>query len=387
MMAQRDDAGAGQGREVDHHFGLVAARIVQRVAQDQAALGVGVEDLDRLTRGAGDDVAGLDGAAVGHVLAGRDQSDQIDLELAARREVDRRQHRGGAAHVVLHLVHRRRVLQRDAAGVEGDALADQHHRCAAAARAAVFQHDEARRFVAAAGDGQKATHLQAPDPGLIEHAHPQAAPIAALELARLRCQIARRADVGRQVAQIAQQLRRSRDTAAPAASPRRTSAMRAARPPARHSTRASAGGRGRRAVFRSLMRYRLGAGDLRGCAPEIIVVQFAQRPGAPARWRPRRCAYGPGRRWRCCSARRQAAAVELRLDAQAHQQQPPGGEPGHLRQQQRLARAAGEIPTREQCAHAAAHARGPPPSPQRPARRARRRRLPGNRCADRRPCG
>ena len=151
---------------------------------------------------------------------------RLILSCAARGEIDRRQHRGRAAHVELHLVHRRRVLERDAAGVESDALADQHHRRAAAARAAIFQHDEARRLVAAAGDRQQATHLQAPDAGFIENAHAQAAAIAALELARLRRQIARRADVGRQVAEIAQQRR------ALARRPRRRRA-RAARRPAR----------------------------------------------------------------------------------------------------------------------------------------------------------
>jgi hypothetical protein len=36
------------------------------------------------------------------------------------------EHAGGAAHVELHLVHLGAGLERDAAGVEGDALADQH---------------------------------------------------------------------------------------------------------------------------------------------------------------------------------------------------------------------------------------------------------------------
>ena len=36
-----------------------------------------------------------------------------------------REHGGGAGHVVLHADHRGRRLQREAAGVEGDALADE----------------------------------------------------------------------------------------------------------------------------------------------------------------------------------------------------------------------------------------------------------------------
>ena len=37
--------GSGQGGQVDHEFGLVLFGVVQRVGQDQATLGVGVEHL------------------------------------------------------------------------------------------------------------------------------------------------------------------------------------------------------------------------------------------------------------------------------------------------------------------------------------------------------
>ena len=60
---------------------LEALGVGERVAQDQAAFGVGVEDLDGLPAHAGDDVARLDGAAVGHVLAGRDQADHVERRL------------------------------------------------------------------------------------------------------------------------------------------------------------------------------------------------------------------------------------------------------------------------------------------------------------------
>src|SRR5215472_8637004 len=68
MMAERHYAGAGEGGDVDHRRGAEAPRVMQRIAQDQAPLGVGVEDLDRLARGAGGDVAGLYRLAVRHVL-------------------------------------------------------------------------------------------------------------------------------------------------------------------------------------------------------------------------------------------------------------------------------------------------------------------------------
>src|ERR1700733_13813847 len=56
MMAERDDARPGEGRDVDHRRRAKAPRVVQRVGQDQPTLRIGVEDLDRLSGGAGGDV-------------------------------------------------------------------------------------------------------------------------------------------------------------------------------------------------------------------------------------------------------------------------------------------------------------------------------------------
>ena len=69
--------GAGQRGHVDDDRGLEAPRVVERIAQDEAAFGVGVEDLDGETGGAGDDVARLDGAAVRHVFAGGHEADDV----------------------------------------------------------------------------------------------------------------------------------------------------------------------------------------------------------------------------------------------------------------------------------------------------------------------
>jgi hypothetical protein len=115
----------------------------QRIAQDEAAFGVGIQDLDRLARHADDDVARLDGRAARHVLAGRDDADQVQLRLQRRDRVQRAEHARGAAHVELHLVHLASRLDRDAAGVEGDALADQDDRRLALGRALVARDDEA----------------------------------------------------------------------------------------------------------------------------------------------------------------------------------------------------------------------------------------------------
>ena len=46
VRAERHDNGAGERGHVDDDFRLEAPRVVERVAEDEAAFGVGVEDLD-----------------------------------------------------------------------------------------------------------------------------------------------------------------------------------------------------------------------------------------------------------------------------------------------------------------------------------------------------
>ena len=87
------------------------------------------------------------------------------LEPAER--LERAEHGGGAGHVVLHVLHVLRRLDRDAAGVEGDALAHQHHRRAVAAL--VLQRDEPRLFRAALGHRQQRAHLFLHDSRLVQN--------------------------------------------------------------------------------------------------------------------------------------------------------------------------------------------------------------------------
>jgi hypothetical protein len=81
---------------VDDGRRLVTLGIGQRVAKDQAAFGVGIQHLDRLPRHAADDVAGLV-PAVGHVLAGGHEADQVDLCLELGDCTKRAQNAGCAA--------------------------------------------------------------------------------------------------------------------------------------------------------------------------------------------------------------------------------------------------------------------------------------------------
>ena len=77
---------------------------------------------------------------------------------------------GAAGHVVLHPLHAVGRLDRDAAGVEGDALADQaeHRARPARRRARVPHHDHARRLGAAARDAEQQAHAEPRDRVLVE---------------------------------------------------------------------------------------------------------------------------------------------------------------------------------------------------------------------------
>ncbi len=102
-------------------------------------------------------------------------------EMAAIAQSDGR----AAGHVVLHLVHVLGRLDRDAAGVERDALADEpEHGAVHRVLRLVPQHDEARRLLAAARDAEQQAHLQLGDRCLVEHLDAAGRPPSAICAAR-----------------------------------------------------------------------------------------------------------------------------------------------------------------------------------------------------------
>jgi hypothetical protein len=121
-MPQGDHAGTRQRRDVHHCRRIEALCVSQRIAQDQPSFRIGVENLDGLAGHAGDDVARFGRIPIRHVLAGRNNADDIDRKTDLRHRLERAQDAAGAGHVVLHLIHLGCGFQRDAAGVEGDAL-------------------------------------------------------------------------------------------------------------------------------------------------------------------------------------------------------------------------------------------------------------------------
>src|SRR5690606_9583001 len=174
------------------------------IAEDEATLGVGVEDLDGRSGHGGDEVARLVGRAVGQVLGSRHDADHVQLRAVFAQRLHGAEHAGAAAHVELHLVHGRRRLERNAAGVEGKSLADQHVRLLRGLAALVFEDDQPGRLAAAAGDGQQGAHAQLFHLLLVQHRDLEILVGLAHGLGLLG-EVGRRADVARQVAEIAGQ--------------------------------------------------------------------------------------------------------------------------------------------------------------------------------------
>ena len=121
------------------------------------------------------------------------------LELANRRH--RTEHAARAAHVELHLVHLRRRLHRDAAGVERDALADDRDRRGLRVGAAIADHDDLRGLLGALRDGEHRAHPETAHVGLAEHFDFELVE-ALRERARGFRDVRRRADVRRPVAEV-----------------------------------------------------------------------------------------------------------------------------------------------------------------------------------------
>ena len=96
--------------------------------------------------------------ATGHVLHGGDPADDLHLEFQLCDGRHGGDDRGGTAHVALHRLHRLRRLKRQAAGVEGHALADDRDR-ALRALGGVLQPDEARRIRRTLTDGEDPAEL------------------------------------------------------------------------------------------------------------------------------------------------------------------------------------------------------------------------------------
>ena len=116
-------------RQIDDEFRLeLALRVGERVGEHEAAFGVGVQHLDGLAGHGFHHVVRTLRLAVGHVLDQADHADRVDARLARGERLHRADDGGRAAHVALHAHHAGAGLERQAAGIEAHALADEGDR-------------------------------------------------------------------------------------------------------------------------------------------------------------------------------------------------------------------------------------------------------------------
>ena len=127
LEPERHESRARERRVVQDDRGLPFGRVVERVREDDAALGVRVVDLGRLAVAESHDVARLVRGARGQVLGERRDPDEVDVEAKVRGGQDGAHRRGRAHHVPLHVAHLVGGLDRDPAGIERDALSDERH--------------------------------------------------------------------------------------------------------------------------------------------------------------------------------------------------------------------------------------------------------------------
>jgi hypothetical protein len=107
-LPERDEHRAGQRGDVDDDVGLqVAVGVGDRVGEHEPALGVGVEHLDGAPAVLRQDVAGRCAVPDGMFSAPRRSA---VTRIGSRRSATARRWRArrGAAHVGLHVQHRRR---------------------------------------------------------------------------------------------------------------------------------------------------------------------------------------------------------------------------------------------------------------------------------------
>ena len=122
-------------------------RHIEHIGQDQPPFGIGVEDLDRLAAAGSQHVAQLIGVAAKHVFHQPREADHIHRQLQQGDGLHRAEHGCGACHVAFHGLHAVGRLNREAAGVERDAFADEGERRGIRRPTVVFEDDQSRLAV------------------------------------------------------------------------------------------------------------------------------------------------------------------------------------------------------------------------------------------------
>ena len=150
-VAEREHHVAGQGGDVEDHVGLLLGGPDEGVGEDQPALGVGVQHLDGLAAVHREHVAWPGRPTPETMFSAIGANVETLTGSPSRGDRERRLDDGrGAGHVALHRAHAAGGLDRQAAGVERDALADQGE-VGDRVRGGVGQLDQPRRRGRAAG--------------------------------------------------------------------------------------------------------------------------------------------------------------------------------------------------------------------------------------------
>ena len=155
---ERGHHAAGQRRDVDDPLGAQLARVQQAVGQHEAALGVGVVDLDAGPVHRADDVSRAHRLVADHVFSRADHSQQPDRNAKLRDRAEGFEYRCATGHVELHVHHAGAGLDRQPAGVERHGLADERRQRAARAGPVVAQRDQRGLCAAGLRDRRERSH-------------------------------------------------------------------------------------------------------------------------------------------------------------------------------------------------------------------------------------
>ena len=160
-IAQHGVHGSREGGDI-HQVGaaLPADGPGEAVSQDQAALGIGVEDLHGLAGKEGDPVAGEHAGGGDAVFTGGDHRRDVDPDSVPGQSMQGGGSRRAPGHVALDARHGGGGFQTIAAAVHGDALAHEAYPPGVLRRAGVPQHHQGRGVAAAAAYGQQAPEAQ-----------------------------------------------------------------------------------------------------------------------------------------------------------------------------------------------------------------------------------
>ncbi len=153
---ERGPRGPGERGDVDQHVGgELEPGVREGVGEHEPALGVGAAHLGGASADVGQHVTGPVGGPRDGVLGQRHQGGHPHGQPQPGDGVEHGEDGGPAGHVGVHLPHAGRGLDRDAPGVEGDALADQDHvRAHRGGRDVGGQHQPGRA-VRAPADGEQ----------------------------------------------------------------------------------------------------------------------------------------------------------------------------------------------------------------------------------------